>query len=56
MSPFGGFGSTAAIVFVLLVAAVKALWEDSKRHTEDRKTNASVAHVVEASGAPVSHH
>ena len=51
VSPFGGFGSTAAIVFVLLVAAVKALWEDSKRHQEDRRTNASTAHVLQPDGA-----
>ena len=51
MSPFGGFGSTAAIVFVLLVAAVKALWEDGKRHQEDRRTNASNAHVLQPDGA-----
>lgn len=50
VSPFGGFGSTAAIVFVLLVAAIKALWEDSKRHKEDRRTNASIAHIVDPSG------
>lgn len=50
VSPFGGFGSTAALVFVCLVAAVKALWEDSKRHIEDRKTNASTAHLVDPSG------
>ena len=50
VSPFGGFGSTAAIVFVLLVAAGKALWEDAKRHQEDRRTNASVAHVLQADG------
>ena len=52
VSPFGGFGSTAAIVFVLLVAAVKALWEDAKRHQEDRRTNASHAHVLQADGRP----
>ena len=51
VSPFGGFGSTAAIVFVLLVAAIKALWEDGKRHQEDRRTNASIAHILQPDGA-----
>lgn len=51
MSPFGGFGSTAALAFVLIVAAVKAIFEDKKRHQEDHRTNKSTAHVVSANGA-----
>lgn len=50
MSPFGGFGSTAALAFVLIVAAVKAIFEDKKRHQEDHRTNKSTAHVVSANG------
>lgn len=50
MSPFGGWGSTLAILFVLIVAAIKALLEDLKRHQEDRSTNASTAHRVNADG------
>ena len=50
VSPFGGWGSTLALLFVLVVAAVKAIFEDIKRHQEDRSTNASTAHVVEADG------
>ena len=52
MSPFGGFGSTAALAFVLIVAAIKALLEDAKRHQEDRRTNKSVAHVMLPDGEP----
>jgi magnesium-transporting ATPase (P-type) len=48
VSPFGGWGSTLALLFVLLVAAVKALFEDVKRHQQDRATNASRARVVVA--------
>lgn len=55
VSPFGGIGSTLALVFVLLVAGVKAVWEDIKRHQEDVKTNKSVAHLVNADGNSSSH-
>lgn len=44
MSPLGGWGSSLALGFVLVVAAIKAIWEDAKRHQEDGRTNASVAH------------
>ena len=50
VSPFGGLGSTAALLFVLAVAAVKAVFEDVKRHQQDAATNASVAHIVNADG------
>lgn len=50
ISPFSGVGSTLALVFVLLVAAIKALVEDRKRHEEDRTLNNSVAHVVGEDG------
>jgi len=52
VSPFTPYGPTIALVFVLLVAAVKAAAEDRKRHAEDRRTNNSTAHVVQADGAP----
>ena len=51
MSPFGGWGSSLALAFVLVVAAIKAIWEDAKRHQEDRRTNASVAHRYMPDGA-----
>ena len=51
MSPFGGWGSTLALLFVLVVAAIKAVWEDFKRHQEDRNTNGSVAHRYMPDGA-----
>ena len=51
VSPFGGWGSSLALAFVLIVAAIKAIWEDAKRHQEDRRTNASVAHRYMADGA-----
>lgn len=50
MSPFGGTGSTAALAFVLVVAGIKAVWEDVKRHQEDLKTNKSTAHLVKSDG------
>lgn len=50
VSPFGGVGSTAALVFVLLVAGVKAVWEDTKRHQEDKRMNTSVTHRVNPDG------
>ena len=53
MSPYGGWGSTLALVFVLLVAGIKAVWEDVKRHNEDRETNNSVARVLQPDGARV---
>lgn len=51
MSPFGGWGSSLALGFVLVVAAIKAIWEDAKRHQEDHNTNASVAHRYMPDGA-----
>ena len=40
-----------ALVFVLVVAAVKAIWEDMKRLQEDIRTNRrSKAHLVDDSG------
>ncbi|KAL3132559.1 hypothetical protein ABBQ32_009098 [Trebouxia sp. C0010 RCD-2024] len=51
VSPFSGFGSTAALAFVLIVAAIKAVFEDKKRHQEDHRTNNSIAHVVQADGS-----
>ena len=50
VSPFGGTGSTLALTFVLVVAGVKAVWEDVKRHQEDVKTNKSPAHLVNGDG------
>lgn len=51
VSPYGGFGSTAALVFVLVVAGIKAVYEDVKRHHEDNETNKSIAHVLQGDGA-----
>lgn len=53
ISPFSGYGSTAALVFVLAVAAVKAIWEDVKRHHEDKRMNTSITHRVNPDGALV---
>ena len=52
VSPFSPYGPTIALIFVLLVAAAKAIVEDRKRHREDRITNNSTAHVVARDGAP----
>ena len=51
VSPFSGYGSTAALVFVLAVAAVKAIWEDVKRHHEDKSMNTATTHRVKSDGA-----
>jgi len=51
VSPYGGFGSTAALVFVLVVAGIKAVYEDVKRHHEDNETNKSIAHVLQGDGS-----
>jgi hypothetical protein len=47
VSPVSGYGSTMALVFVLAVAATKAIIEDRKRHREDHKMNNSAAIVIE---------
>lgn len=52
MSPFSPYGPSAALAFVLLVAAVKAIVGDVKRHAEDRRTNNSKATVIVSDGAP----
>jgi phospholipid-transporting ATPase len=51
VSPYSGIGSTAALLFVLLVAGVKAVWEDMKRHQEDQRMNTSVTHRLTADGS-----
>lgn len=55
VSPFGGTGSTAALAFVLVVAGIKAVYEDVKRHQEDVRTNKSVAHLVNGDGIFLPH-
>ena len=44
VSPYSGIGATMALVFVLLVAGIKAVWEDVKRHKEDEILNKSITH------------
>jgi P-type E1-E2 ATPase len=51
VSPFDPWGATLALGFVLLVSAIKALVEDSKRHREDWKTNARPTRVMCGDGA-----
>ncbi len=50
ISPFGGVGSTAALLFVVIVSGITAIMEDVKRYNEDRATNRSIAHVVQHDG------
>jgi hypothetical protein len=52
VSPLGGTGATMALVFVLGVSGVKAIAEDVKRHSEDRKINTSITHVLNPDGEP----
>lgn len=47
---FCRFGPTIALLFVLGVAAVKAIVEDKKRHAEDFKTNSTHCHIVHEDG------
>eukprot|EP00191_Tetraselmis_sp_GSL018_P012504 CAMPEP_0177598192 /NCGR_PEP_ID=MMETSP0419_2-20121207/12185_1 /TAXON_ID=582737 /ORGANISM="Tetraselmis sp., Strain GSL018" /LENGTH=1412 /DNA_ID=CAMNT_0019090555 /DNA_START=264 /DNA_END=4502 /DNA_ORIENTATION=- len=53
VSPMGGAGSTMALLFVLLVAGVKAVAEDVKRHREDKITNNTSVHVMRPDGSCV---
>lgn len=39
-----------ALMFVLLVAGVKAIAEDVKRHREDRKTNEAKVQILKGDG------
>ena len=50
VSPYSGIGSTAALLFVLIVAGVKAVWEDMKRHQEDQRMNTSITHRLNPDG------
>jgi hypothetical protein len=53
VSPYSnGIGATLALAFVLIVAAVKAIVEDRKRHLEDHKTNMSKAIILVKDGVP----
>jgi hypothetical protein len=51
VSPFKPYGPLIALIFVVGVAAIKAIIEDRKRHQEDAHLNNSVAHVMEPDGA-----
>ena len=51
VSPYSGIGATMALVFVLLVAGVKAIWEDVKRHREDEILNKSITHRLLPDGS-----
>ena len=51
VSPFKPYGPLIALIFVVGVAAIKAIIEDRKRHQEDAFLNNSTAHVMEPDGA-----
>ena len=51
VSPFKPYGPLIALIFVVGVAAIKAIIEDRKRHQEDAHLNNSVAHIMEPDGA-----
>jgi len=51
VSPFKPYGPLIALIFVVGVAAIKAIIEDRKRHQEDAHLNNSTAHVMEPDGA-----
>jgi hypothetical protein len=55
ISPFSGYGSTAALVFVLAVAGIKAIWEDVKRHHEDKRMNTSATQRLNPDGELSAH-
>lgn len=50
VSPYSGIGATMALLFVLIVAGIKAVWEDVKRHREDENMNKSITHRLLADG------
>ena len=50
VSPYSGIGATMALFFVLIVAGIKAVWEDVKRHREDENMNKSITHRLLADG------
>lgn len=50
ISPFSPVGPTMALTFVVLVAAIKAIIEDIRRHKEDNRMNNSAAYVVNQNG------
>lgn len=54
VSPFKPYGPLIALIFVVGVAAIKAIFEDRKRHQEDDLLNNSIAHVLQPDGAPAS--
>lgn len=49
-SLYCSYGPTIALLFVLAVAAIKAIVEDKKRHEEDRRTNNTPTHRVREDG------
>ncbi|QDZ20134.1 phospholipid-translocating P-type ATPase [Chloropicon primus] len=51
ISPYKPWGPTAGLAFVLLVAAVKEIIEDRKRHQADLRTNTSLTHVIQPDGS-----
>ena len=51
VSPFDPWGSTIALAFVLAVSAVKALWEDAKRHRDDWAINTRPTRIMCGDGA-----
>jgi hypothetical protein len=46
ISPFSPVGPIMALTFVVLVAAIKAIIEDIRRHKEDKRMNNNAAFVV----------
>ena len=50
VSPFAPWGSTMALVFVVVVAAIKEIIEDRKRQQEDKATNGRITYRMRADG------
>ena len=51
VSPFDPWGSTAALAFVVAVAAVSELWQDIRRHKADYEINNRTTRVMHANGS-----
>lgn len=51
VSPFDPWGSTAALAFVVAVAAVSELWQDVRRHRADYEINNRTTRVMHANGS-----
>src|SRR5699024_10494087 len=53
VSPTGKFTTAVPLVFIMLVSAIKEMFEDVKRHRADNLVNTTVAEVINRSTGKV---